>query len=178
MRRTRVAAIGGIVGPAVFVTAWAVLGARTKHYSPVRNHISRLAAIGAPTRPEMTAAFLTFSAGLALYAVAAREHLSPRVAALATVNAVSTVGVAALPLEGFGGGLGHAAAATIGYVSLAAMPCFGGRRAERAVTVAVAAPLLLSALGGARAGLWQRTGLTIGDAWLVVSSVRMLREAA
>lgn len=175
-RRTRLAALGGIVGPAVFITAWSVLGARTKHYSPVRDHISRLAAVGASTRPEMTAAFVTFAAGLALYAVAARDELSPRVGALAAVNAVSTLGVAAFPLEGFGGSMGHATAASIGYVTLAAMPCFSGRREGRALTVAIAVPLLLSALGGSRTGLLQRTGLTIGDVWIVTTAWRMLRK--
>ena len=43
-------ALGGMVGPAAFVGAWAVLGARLPGYDPTQDAISRLAADGAPTR--------------------------------------------------------------------------------------------------------------------------------
>jgi uncharacterized protein DUF998 len=173
-RRTRLTALGGVIGPATFVTAWAVLGARAKHYDPTRDPISRLAAVGAPSRPEMTAAFVAFSAGLSLYALAAREHLSPRVAALAAANALATLGVAAFPLEGFGGSAGHAIAAGTGYVTLAAMPIVSGRRGGWAWSLAIAAALAASAAGTDRTGLFQRTGLTLGDAWIVGTALWML----
>jgi hypothetical protein len=175
MRRgTRLAALGGVIGPAAFITAWAVLGARAKHYDPTRDPISRLAAVGAPTRTAMTAGFLTFSAGLALYAMAARDRLQPRVAALAAANAVTTLGVAAFPLEGFGGSAGHAVAAGTGYVTLAAMPAVSGWRGGRLVAAASAVALAISVAGTERTGLFQRTGLTIGDAWIVGTALWML----
>jgi hypothetical protein len=176
MRRcTRLAALGGVVGPAAFITAWAVLGARAKHYDPTRDPISRLAAVGAPTRTAMTAGFLTFSAGLSLYAVAARDHLSPRVAALAAANALATVGVAALPLEGFGGSAGHAIAAGSGYATLAAMPAISGLRGGKVLSAAIALALGVSVAGTERTGMFQRAGLTLGDAWIVATALWMVR---
>ena len=47
MRRAR--ALGGVVGPGVFIATWAVLGARAEGYSPVQDPISRLAATDAST---------------------------------------------------------------------------------------------------------------------------------
>ena len=174
-RRTRLAALGGIVGPAAFVTAWAVLGARAKHYSPVRDPISRLAAVGAPTRAEMTTGMLAFAAGAALYAVAARDRLSPRVGALATVNAAATLGVAAMPLEGFGGEIGHVIAAATAYASLAAMPGVSGRRGGRALAAVIGAALIASGLDDAHTGFFQRAGLTMGDAWIAATALWILR---
>jgi hypothetical protein len=172
-RRTRLAALGGVVGPLAFISAWAVLGARTKHYDPTRDPISRLAAIGAPTRGAMTGGFLAFSAGLLLYVLAVRDRL-PRVAALAAANAVATLGVAALPLEGFGGSAGHALAAGSGYLTLAAMPAASGLRGGKLLSTAIAVALGLSVAGTERTGLFQRTGLTIGDAWIVATALWLL----
>ena len=48
---------GGIIGPSVFVTDWAILGATKSGYSPVSDAISRLAELGSSTRPQMTGGF-------------------------------------------------------------------------------------------------------------------------
>lgn len=176
MRRpTRLAAIGGIAGPAAFIGAWSILGTRLKHYDPAHDPISRLAAIGSSTRAPMTAGLVAFSVGLALYAASAREHLSQRVAALAAVNAVATLGVAAFPLDGFGGSIGHAASAFTGYATLAAMPVVRGGRSEKLLGAAIAAALVASIVNESHAGLFQRTGLTLGDAWLIATSIAILR---
>lgn len=173
--RSRLAAIGGVAGPASFITAWAVLGARAKHYSPIHDPISRLAAVGAPTRAEMTTGMLAFVIGAACYAVSAREHLSPRVGALAAVNAAATLGVAAMPLEGFGGQFGHMAAAATAYASLAAMPAVSDVRGGRALAAAIGAALILSGLDDAHTGFFQRAGLTLGDVFIVGTSLWILR---
>jgi hypothetical protein len=47
------------------------------------------------------------------------------------LTAVATVGVAALPLDGSGGDNAHAAAAFAAYATLAALPFFASRSAER-----------------------------------------------
>ena len=65
------AAVGAIAGPVAFVTAWAALGAGAGGYDPARDAISRLAALGAPTRPAMTAGLLALAAGMGLYGVKA-----------------------------------------------------------------------------------------------------------
>ncbi|HVV37432.1 MAG TPA: DUF998 domain-containing protein [Acidimicrobiales bacterium] len=174
-RPTRLAAIGGVAGPAAFIGAWGVLGTRLKHYNPLHDPISRLAAIGSSTRAPMTAGFLAFSVGLALYALSARDHLSRRVAALAAVNAAATIGVAAFPLEGFGGSFGHAASAFTGYATLAAMPAVHGRRGGKALSAVIAAALVLSIVDESHTGLFQRSGLTLGDAWIVATALSILQ---
>jgi hypothetical protein len=165
-------AIGGIAGPAAFIGAWAILGTRLKHYNPLHDPISRLAAVGSSTRAPMTAGFVVFSVGLACYALSAREHLDKRVAALAAVNAAATLGVAAFPLEGFGGSIGHAASAFTGYATLAAMPAVRGHKVWSG---AIAAALVASILSESHTGLFQRTGLTLGDAWIVATAIAMLQ---
>src|SRR5216684_8341678 len=55
---TRWLALGGVVGPAVFVADWAILGIVRPQYSPIHDAISRLAELGASTRPAMTAGFI------------------------------------------------------------------------------------------------------------------------
>ncbi|MDQ6727046.1 MAG: DUF998 domain-containing protein [Actinomycetota bacterium] len=178
---------GGIVGPAVFVTAWAVLGARADGYDPTRDAISRLAAIGAGSRPLMTAALVTLGAGMVLYSGALRTHLddgSAWVAALA--NGAFTLAVAAVPL-GSGHDVVHGVAAGLGYATLAAIPVLATHGPDRlrpttawaAVSTAagvVSAVCLALTLAGARSGLFQRLGLTAGQAWVVASAVSLARR--
>jgi hypothetical protein len=185
----RVAAIGGIAGPAAFIGAWATLGARAENYAPTQDPISRLAAVGAPTRAEMTGGFIAFAVGVSLYALSARDRLSPRVASFALANAAATLGVAAVPLEGFGGSTAHAAAAGSAYAALAALPAAGATalderghraaaRASRVTAVLVGAALLWSVVGPTRHGLFQRLGLTLGDVWIAATAVWILRGYA
>ena len=120
--KRRVLAIGGIVGPAAFVAAWVVLGARKTGYNPIEDHISRLAAQGVPERPAMTAGFLAFGVSLPLYSLALRSRLGGYAWATAAATGIATVAVAAFPLDGPVGDTAHAVAAGSGYATLAATP--------------------------------------------------------
>jgi hypothetical protein len=57
--RRRVRALAGIVGPAVFTSAWVTSTARQHDYSVAEEHLSGLAAPDARHRHLMTAGFLT-----------------------------------------------------------------------------------------------------------------------
>jgi Protein of unknown function (DUF998) len=98
---------------------------------------------------------------------------------------LATLGVAALPLDGWAGDTAHGVAAGIGYVSLAATPLLAAgplaRRGRRRAAVAsrILGIASLACLGAKtvddRAGLFQRLGLTVGDLWLVAAAVGILR---
>lgn len=160
-----------MLGPVAFVVAWAALGAGAAGYDPARMAISRLAALGAPTRPAMTAALVVLGAGMVLYGVAVRPY---RAWPLAAVNGIATVAVAALPLGG-GYDTAHGVAAAVGYVTLAAIPVTLGAGPSRLVGLACALALLASVTLD-RDGLFQRIGLTTGHVWVVVSALRLLRS--
>lgn len=183
----RWAAAGLIVGPAVFVGAWAVGGSLVDGYSPVGDAISRLAAVGAPHRPLMTAGFVAYGVAVVVGARAlAAERLGPSAAAL-VVNGAATLAVAATPLDrsGLVDGL-HAVAATVGYVSIVAVPALaagplrrrGHRRVAAASVVAavVSASCLVAATATEASGLFQRLGLGVGDAWLVTAGAVLVRR--
>ncbi len=172
-----------MLGPLAFVGAWAGLGAIAGRYDPTRDAISKLAALGTPTRPAMTAGLLALGAGMALYGLALRpgpERPWERGASpgwpLPIVNGATAFAVALLPLGGGHDGA-HGAAAAVGYVSLAAIPVVVGRRRPMGVVIGAGAGacLLASALVD-RSGLLQRLGLTVAQAWVVVSAVGLLRR--
>ena len=177
-------AVGGVVGPVAFVTAWSALGASTPGYSPVDDAISRLAASGASSRIGMSAGFGVFGVGMTLYAGALRSALPGPAWVLAVATGVATLGVAALPLQTSMGDAPHHVAAAIGYATLAALPPVAGRSLARqgrqgparwsTVTGAVSAACLLASTLGPAHGLFQRAGLTVVDAWVVASAVGML----
>jgi len=181
--RTRLLALGGVVGPATFVAAWAVCGATTDGYSPVHDAISDLAAVGAPTRVAMTAAFLVFGVGVVAFGCALRTALEGRAWVAAVGTGVCTLGVAAAPLGGWSGDTVHGIFAGLGYVMIAALPLLAsiplaarGRRgwaiASRATGITAALCLAATTLGPAH-GLWQRLGLTVGDTWIVVTALAL-----
>lgn len=178
----------GIAGPTAFIAAWSTLGSGWDGYSPVNDPISRLAALGAPTRPAMTAGLVVFAAGVGAYAPVLRSR-SPGAARAATITAAATLGIAALPLGGLGGDGPHATAAGLAYAALAATPLLAGRaalargdRRAAAVSIAtgltVAAALTASIVWPHQTGLAQRLGLTIGDAWIIASAVTALRATS
>lgn len=158
-----------------FVAAWAALGAGAAGYDPTRDAISHLAALGAPTRPAMTAGLVALGAGMGLYGLALR----PRPAWLLPVaNGVITMGVAAFPLGGSVDGA-HGLAAAAGYVTLAAVPVVVGRRRPAAVAAgAVSGLCLLLTVVADRNGLFQRLGLTVAQAWIVADALGLLRSPA
>ena len=178
-------ALGGLIGPAAFIAAWTILGARKAGYNPVEDHISRLAAQGVPQRPAMTAGFLVFGVSLPLYSVALRSRLDGYAWVTAATTGIATLAVAAFPLDGPAGDTAHAIAAGTGYATLAATPLLAawplhrlGRRGwSRASLIAgsVSAACLVATTIGPATGFFQRAGLTVGDAWIVASAVAILR---
>lgn len=181
----RLLAWGGVVGPATFVTAWVVGGARLSGYSPAEDPISRLAARGAPTRLLMTTGFVVFGVAVPLFAFALRRWVCGRSWMTAVGTGLATLGVAATPLNA---GLDtlHALFAGVGYITLAATPLVAagplarsGRRGWCRFSIgaglASAGGLAATAVGPA-SGLCQRIGLTIGHAWLATAALDMLRS--
>lgn len=135
--------------------------------------ISRLAAKGAPTRPLMTAGFLAFATGMGLTARALRDAEMGRAWKAAAAAAVTTIGVAAFPLDAGVDGL-HGVFAGAGYVALVAMLALAGDRTSRAMAAFAALCLALSTLDADTNGLFQRLGLTTIDVWLIALSARQL----
>jgi len=184
-RLARVSAPAGIVGPAAFIAAWAVAGARAAGYSAVDDAISRLAALGAPTRALMSAGFVCFGIALPVYALALRRHLGGRSWMAAAASGAATLGVALFAL-GMSPAIDHVhnALAGVGYLALVATPMLavrplvevGHHRAAVASLVAAGAAgvCLVATLVGPAHGLYQRVGLTIVDAWLMASALVLI----
>lgn len=175
----RLLGLGGIIGPAAFVTAWAVLGARKVGYNPITDHISRLAAAGVPERAAMSAGFVAFGLAVPAYGWALRRSLPGPAWTTAVATGLATLGVAAFPLDGPVGDTPHAIAASLGYATLAATPLLAARPLHRSgrnswaaasVVAGVASGICLAAtVAGPATGLLQRTGLGIGDLWLAAT---------
>jgi hypothetical membrane protein len=181
----RLAIRGGVVGPLAFVGAWAVGGAVTEGYSPREDAISELAAVGARTRPLMTAGFLLFGAGMVVFSFALRRAFGRPAAVAALAAGCCTIAVAAVPLDAGHDGL-HGALAGAGYAALVAVPGSAawspGRRlpttglAAAATAVVAGACLVASVVVAGPDGLLQRLGLTLVDAWLAVIALGLLRR--
>lgn len=172
----RVRPLAGVAAPVSFVTAWAVAGTRVPGYSPVREHISELARVGAATRPLMTAGMVGFGVLAPLWATG----LDRGARAAVTAAGLATLGVAAAPLGASWGDAPHAVAAGAAYAAMAATPALGaGLGAPRAARTAsvLSALLLLGSLADTPVtGLLQRAGLGVVDAWYVATGLRQLRR--
>ena len=179
----RVAALGGVVGPAVFVGAWTVSAAITGgEYSSIDDPISRLAAADADTRVLMTAGFLGFGIALPAYGWALRQVVGGAAWVVATAAGIATLAVAAFPLDRSASlDPWHGLFAGIGYVTLAATPLLAAgpllRRGHHALG---ALGLVASLVSGAAlaltatdlpTGLFQRLGLTAADVWIAGSAL-------
>ena len=176
---------GGIAGPAAFITAWAVGGTIRSGYSPVDDAISLLAAVGASTRPLMTAGFVAFGVGVPVYATALRKAVPGPAWTMAAATGLATLGVAATPLDTSATvDATHGIFAAIGYVTLAATPVLAARplvvaghrtAAMASAAIGIASGLCLAGtVLGPGHGLWQRLGLSLGDAWLAATAVWLL----
>ncbi|MGI8661952.1 MAG: DUF998 domain-containing protein [Acidimicrobiales bacterium] len=182
----RALAVGGIVGPAGFVTAWTLSGLTTDGYSPIDGFISDLAALGAPSRAAMTTGFVCFGIAVPAYAFVLRDSLDGRAWIAAAATGLTTLGVASFPLEGSDlQSKGHALFAGLGYVTLALTPLLAARPLERlghrraalaslAAGVVSGAALAATTLGPAHGAL-QRIGLTTTDVWIAATAVAILR---
>jgi hypothetical protein len=181
----RALAVGGFAGPVAFVASWSLLGATTAApYRPVDDAISRLAQVDAPSRAGMTIGFVAFGIGVALFGLALRDELPGHAWKSAVATGLATLAVGATPLgTSKQVDLVHGASATIGYATLAltpwlAAPYLGRRGAWVSRVAAVGCGAALAAtIVASRAGLMQRLGLTIGDAWIVAMALRTLRRA-
>lgn len=187
----RAAGLAGLLAPTVFVGAWAAAGAARRGYDPVQEAISQLAREGAPHRWAMTAGFAGFGLLLPVFATRLPRLLGagrPLAASMLTAG-VSTLAVAALPLQRDAGGpgdLAHAAAAGVGYVAMAASPLLGaaglrrqGRRTAAAVSTGVglaSVAALVASVTTGPTGLWQRIGLGVVDAWFAGWALTSLRR--
>ena len=172
----RLVPLAGVAAPVCFVTGWAVAGSQAPGYSPVREHISELARVGAATRPLMTAGMLGFGVLAPLWATG----LDRGVRAAVTTAGLATLGVAVAPLGAAWGDGPHGVAAGVAYAAMAATPALGSRlgapRAARTAS-ALSALLLVSSLADTPVtGLLQRAGLGVVDAWYVATALRQLRR--
>ena len=188
-RGMRALAVGGLIGPAAFVGAWWWAGMSASRYSAVQDAISRLAAVGTPTRALMTTGFVLFGLGVGAYALALRAAVDGPAWIAAAGTAGCTLAIALLPLDRSAAtDDAHAVFAVTGYVTLVAVPllaatglaALGGApsaRVSRLVGLCSAA-LLAASFVGPRHGLFQRAGLTVTDLWIAASSVTLLRWRA
>ena len=174
MRR---AALGGVVGPAVFILTWTLASAIQPGYSTRDDAISELAAVGADTRAFMTVGFVVFALCVLPYAMALRSALGGGAWISAAGTGVFTLVVAAIPLgQSARTDHWHGIVAVLGYTSLAITPLLAirplldrGWRGAATLSVAMAAisgiALLLSDTTRLT-GLFQRIGLTAGQVWI------------
>jgi hypothetical protein len=176
----------GIIGPTAIVVAWSI-GSRPASHNYANDHaISPRAAVGAPTRPLMTAGFVGFGVGLLVYAPALRSALPGWSWATVAATGLATLGVAAAPLgRSSSGDTVHGLFAGAGYVTLALTPLLAAGPLRRAghplassVSIAVGVGAGISLLATTATdlnGLFQRIGLTIVDVWIVATAVEILR---
>lgn len=181
--KVRVAAIGGAIGPAMFIGAWTIGAAvTTREYSSIDDAISRLAAVGADSRALMTAGFIGFGVALPVYASALRRVVGGTAWLTAAGTGIATLAVAATPLERSATiDTWHGVFAGAGYVTLAATPLLAVRpllvQGHRAlggfgvVAGAVSAISLVLTTTNLPTGLFQRLGLTMADIWVVTSAL-------
>ncbi|MCD9624083.1 DUF998 domain-containing protein [Rhabdothermincola salaria] len=184
----RVAALGGLVGPAAFIGAWLVGGAVAgAGYSPVDDAISRLAAVDADTRALMTAGFVVFGVSLPAYGVALGRAVpgATWAGAAAAATGLATLGVALTPLDcSTLVDQWHAVFAGLGYLTLAATPLLAARplwrRGHRLLarlgvaTGAVSGAALVLTATELPTGVFQRLGLTVTDLWIMVTAAALL----
>lgn len=180
-------AVGGIVGPTAFVSAWAI-GAvvNDRHLTVVDDAISQLANVESNTRWLMTAGFVAFGVGVGMFASAVRTTLDTLTSIALGATALSTLAVATLPLgrSDTVDGL-HGVVAGIGYVTLALAPVAASRSLRRLgrhglattglAAAAVSAIALGASLTSAPTGLFQRVGLTTVDIGIVVVATLVAR---
>ncbi len=179
---------GVIVGPLAFITSWAVSGGVTKGYSPIRDHISDLAAVDAPTRPLMNVGFAAFTVAIAAAAWPLRRVIGKPASIGLGINAALSAGIALAPLGvSPKGDRLHQAIAAAGYLALAALgPSAAPALATPHPTLAKAsvgvglvslACLVASHVSEEQSGFWQRAGITATDAWLIAIGILALTTA-
>lgn len=175
-------AVGTILGPAAFISAWAIGGAGTPGYSAVSDAISRLAAVGAETKTLMDSGLLTYAIAVPIAAFGLRKTIGTASAVALGLNGLLTFGVLAAPLDRSDSvDQVHAVFAGSAYLALtAAILLSAGKLKPRWLRRAtlVAGAITAVALGATAltewSGFFQRLGLTTGDAWMITLSVMVL----
>jgi hypothetical protein len=175
--RDRWLATGAIWGPGLFMAAWLVGGLLVVGYSPVEQHISDLAEVGAPTQGLMTLGFAAFGTGVGIAVWPLRRLIGKPAALALLVNAILMIGIALTPTGGSADvDFVHAMLALLAYASIAVVAPLAAivlrRRSMVLALVSVAVGLatlafLSASLGESRSGLLQRLGLTATDLWLI-----------
>jgi hypothetical membrane protein len=177
-RRDRRLVSGAMWGPALFIAAWVVGGLLLVGYSPIQQHISDLAAVGASTQELMTLGFVAFGIGVGSAAWPLRRLIGKPSALALVINAALMVGIALTPTGGSADiDFVHAMLALLLYISISVAAPLAAivlrRRGNVVALVSLAVGLatlafLSASLGESSSGLLQRLGLTITDVWLVV----------
>lgn len=178
MSAARLRRAGVIAGPLAFIGAWAVSGAKTRGYSPGRDHISDLAAVDAHTRPLMNLGFAAFAVAVGAAAAPLQRLVGTPASVALGANAALSVGIAVAPLGASpAGDRAHAVVAGLGYIALAATaPLAAPALARRSTPLAAAsvgvgaislACLVASLAAKGQSGFWQRAGITVTDAWMI-----------
>jgi hypothetical protein len=175
-------ASGAIWGPGLFITAWLIGGLTVPGYSPVEDHISSLAAIGAPSRMLMSVGFAAYAVGVGTAAWPLRRVIGNGASTALGCNALLVFGVLLTP-EGISSAVDllHGGFAFLIYLSLAlvgplAGPTFrrSGLRGWAIASLAVGAVTAVSlwiSFEETRSGLFQRIGLTTTDLWLMALGI-------
>jgi hypothetical membrane protein len=204
--RGSVAATVGVLGPALFTVAWAVGGERQRGYSPLRDHISGLAAADAHDPWIMVAGFVALGVAALVVGVVLERALGGRAAAGRGPRLVAVAGACAVLAGAFrrdtlvlqrpevadpsAEHIVHDLVSFVLYVAMVVAPLVLARRFAREARWAAVAPLARAAgwwagalvlLFASRAavewnGVWQRAA-TLGPLLLlVVVAVRLRRE--
>jgi len=124
----RPAIVSAYLVPILFIGGTTIAALAWPGYDPIRQTISELATVGAPTAAFTTAIFVLTGLGhLVTVSFARGIGWAGRIAYL--VGALGSLGVAAFPLPADGGhSIEHTISATVGFVLLAAWPVLGMRR--------------------------------------------------
>lgn len=192
--------VATIIGIVAYVATWATLGAVADGYDPLRQAISELFDLAAPTGQRVTLQVVLVVTGVALLPVGpvldrvlpGEGRLGP---VLAVVAGVGTVAVAFFPCTDGCPGAGttltdtmHTVLAGIGYVGLITAPlAFAWRLRTTAWRDLALAGLVLGGVAtvgflvrnlgvDVLGGLQQRIFNTLADAWYVVAAVVVLRR--
>jgi hypothetical protein len=174
-RRLRVSALLGIIGPVVFVAGWMILGAKLLGYSPRSEPISELARRGVSTHTAMTLIFVFFSLSSLAFSFSLRP-LSRNAARAMVFHGIGGMGAAVFPLGMFKSDLPHEFFAGVVYISIGLFPLFSTFAKNLAIStsVIIGVSLCISVFGPETTlGLFQRIGLTLGDAWMAYAAVRV-----
>jgi hypothetical membrane protein len=174
----------------VLVGGWAVAEARQPPgYSPIRDTISALAALGATDRWIMTSAL----AGVGACHVVAALGLQPARAVgrgVVAAGGVATVLVAAFPQPDHGNSVAHTAAATAAFVALGVWPVAAARRRTSTLLLSRRASVLASGvllalvvwfaaeLHGGQRGLAERAAAGAQALWPLAVAVTARRAVA